>query len=699
MSVDTQHNRAASSQAARTDRMARRFYAQFKAEWEAFQQQIRGIDDENDRHWYASLLLTRAICCRFLQAKGLLARDPAPLQMLFGQHTLDLKYPAMQIADGAFDRLARFLDAYQWRLDERTPASDTEITPHVLGFILEKHVNQREMGAYYTGPDVTEYMGRNTLFLFLLTEAKRACPSAFAGLPPTEVMVTANVDLQRFARDLCANADDPALLNALYCALSQVTVLDPTCGSGAFLLAALDLLEPLYRTCLDRMEALLERGLAAPAFETLLEQVRQYPNRTYFIRHSIITRNLYGVDLMPEAVDICRMRLYLKMAASVDKAEDLKPLSDTPLNLWSGNALVGFDWSAAFPAISRRGGFDVILGNPPYLELREVDYKPEGFKSAGTGAIHAMCVERSLQLLQPQGAISMIVPMALVSTQRMVVVQQMLEQSGRTVWYSNYAWRPGKLFETVNRALTIFIAAPGSGRTFSTNYQKWTAETRDLLMQSLTYTEIPRERPSFWAPKLGHPLEAGILRKLLALPTTMGHFLAPSQHRIYYRTTGGLYWKVFTDFAPAFTVNGKPGPSSRETSMTLRDALMVRPALATLSSDLFWWWYTITSNLRDLNPSDIKGFPVPESALKDPRLAELGAEYMADLIRNSTMRRRVQKQTGVTETQSFKIAKSKPIIDRIDAVLAEHYGLDAAELAFVSGYDAKFRLSGSEDEE
>jgi len=63
------------------------------------------------------------------------------------------------------------------------------------------------------------------------------------------------------------------------------------------------------------------------------------------------------------------------------------------------------------------------------------------------------------------------VPLALPSTQRMQVIQRLLESHGHA-WYANFAWRPGKLFDTVNRALTIFVVTPSSnGRTFSTNYR------------------------------------------------------------------------------------------------------------------------------------------------------------------------------------------------------------------------------------
>ena len=287
----------------------------------------------------------------------------------------------------------------------------------------------------------------------------------------------------------------------------------------------------------------------------------------------------------------------------------------------------------------------------------------------------------------------MIVPLALVSTQRMTMVQQLIEESA-SVWYANFAWRPGKLFETVNRALTIFVVCRGGNkRTFSTDYQKWNSDTRGDLIPTMAYCEVPRNRPAFWVPKLGSSLEEGILFKVLAVKSRMSNFMRRSAHLIYYRTTGGLYWKVFTDFAPEFKCNGRRGHSSRETTMSVAESAYVKSGIAILSSNLYWWWYTITSNLRDLNPSDIQGFPVPEGALDDRQVEMLGARYLRDLQKNSTMLIRQQKQTGLTETQSFKIQKSKRIIDQIDHVLAHHYGLTSEELDFIINYDIKYRMA------
>lgn len=100
-----------------------------------------------------------------------------------------------------------------------------------------------------------------------------------------------------------------------------------------------------------------------------------------------------------------------------------------------------------------------------------------------------------------------------------------------------------------------------------------------------------------------------------------------------------------------------------------------------------------------MNPFDIQNFPLPESAVADPALQIFGGRYLKDLDKNGTMLVREQKQTGTTEAQSFKIQKSKPILDEIDTAPAGHCGFTAEELDFILNYDIKYRLGRSSGEE
>ena len=131
-------------------------------------------------------------------------------------------------------------------------------------------------------------------------------------------------------------------------------MLDPTCGSGAFLFAALNILEPLYTACLEGMRGFLddlERTQRVRITQQAMSDFRdtmigtggyRHPSQRYFILKSIVLNNLYGVDIMEEAVEICKLRLFLKLVAQLESYDQIEPLPDIDFNIKAGNTLVGF---------------------------------------------------------------------------------------------------------------------------------------------------------------------------------------------------------------------------------------------------------------------------------------------------------------------------------------------------------------------
>jgi hypothetical protein len=189
------------------ERVTRRFYEQFPAEQKAFLNFIRGITDLADREWYASLMLNRLMFIYFMQRKGFLngeqhylrdrlarcqrekgkdkfysfyryfllrlfheglgsqARNPELDKLLgripylngglFENHPVEERCPDIAVPDEAFTRIFAYFDRYQWHLDERPLRNQDEINPDVLGYIFEKYVNQKQMGAYSEAPGCT----------------------------------------------------------------------------------------------------------------------------------------------------------------------------------------------------------------------------------------------------------------------------------------------------------------------------------------------------------------------------------------------------------------------------------------------------------------------------------------------------------------------------------------------------------------
>ncbi len=632
-----------------------------------------------DHEWYASVMLNRLMFVYFIQRKGFLDGDPdylrtrlnrvkneqgedkfyrfyrhfllelfhnglgskprtAAIEKLLGRvpylnggifdvHKLERPKAEggygkdIQIPDKAFEAIFDYFDDWDWVLDpERTvkkPGDKEQINPDVLGYIFEKYINQKQMGAYYTKEDITEYISKNTVLPFLFDAARARCKVAFenpngptvwdllrenpdryiydavkkgvaiplpklieAGIKdvskrggwnklaeeeyrlPTETwrevvarrqryeevrkklaagevrevndFITLNLDLRQFAQDVIEGCEGPDLVMAFWQAISTITVLDPTGGSGAFIFAALNILEPLYEASLDRMEVFLEEwgenGKKAhpnyhKKFTEVLARVDAHPNRPYFVLKSIILNNLYAVDIMEEAVEICKLRLFLKLAAQVDPHPDkdnlgIEPLPDIDFNIRAGNTLVGYatadevrrcmtsekttgkdqmkllvmgekdayaafedklkiadaafrsfrlqqtelggvvtaqdkadlkaklnvledelnrylageygvkvsdkaaytkwvkshqplHWFIQFYGILASGGFDVIIGNPPYVEMSKVnEYRITNYKTLDSGNLYALCVERSGVLLCGAGYMGVIVPLS-----------------------------------------------------------------------------------------------------------------------------------------------------------------------------------------------------------------------------------------------------------------------------------------------
>ena len=914
------------------ERVTKKFYDRFKKEHDAFLKFLSGIPGEEMQKWYVSVMLNRLMFIYFIQKKAFLNSDEnylhtkltecqaqgtnryytdflCPLffegfakqedersremkQLLgkipylnggiFQKHQLEtLHGESIEIPDKAFVQLFNFFEQYHWHLDDRPLKNDNEINPDVLGYIFEKYINQKQMGAYYTKADITEYISKNTIIPFLFDKARKACKIAFEGdtsvwnllqedpdryiydavkkgiydadagkkdLPPeiaigiddvskrtdwntlapeeyalpTEIwretvarrqryetvrtklangeitdindLITYNLNIRQFAQDVIENCEDPELLRAFWKAITEVTILDPTCGSGAFLFAALNILEPLYEACLDRMQVFLDEVEAISEsrpsrryndFRERLERIDEHPNRKYFILKSIVINNLYGVDIMDEAVEICKLRLFLKMVAQLEDVKRIEPLPDIDFNIQAGNTLVGyatyqqvenavtgkldfddtmkrieekaediehlfeqfrkqqteldstvtstdkqtlqtklqalevelngylageykvdpnkasayqdwlvshkpFHWFIAFYGILKDGGFDVIIGNPPYVSYsktkREYCVIESNFRTVKCGNLYALVTEKVFDLTIRHGRFGVILPLSSTNADGNASLQSEL-RAFSTLYLSHFAVRPSKLFVGVDMNLTIICGTRDSNGTqhyYTTSFLRWSSGFRPFLFPNLSYVKSEKTIKTSGFAKFGNDLEISVWLKLFDGINTIGSILTPgkiggSQTQLAFHSFG-RYWRKciyekLSDNYQVFNVN-------EEYSSCV---------LCILNSQLSYWYWIMSSDCYRFTKTDALNISIPPK-LDLSLYTELAELLLKSYEQNSILQKKKTKNQQIVTERQFFPAKSKPIIDEIDRVLAEHYGFTNEELDFIINYDIKYRM-------
>ena len=616
--------------------------------------------------------------------------------------------------------------------------------------------------------------------------------------------ITYNLDIRQFVQDLLAQTDDHLFVKHFYAQLQKVTILDPTCGSGAFLFAALNILEPLYEVCIERMQRWNDDN--PNLFKEELEELygRYRSNIRYFIYKNIILRNLYGVDIMVEATEIAKLRLFLKMVAVVDVNQrdpnlGLDPLPDIDFNIRCGNTLVGyatnadlekdliegdmfanaefkdkvhtemdivshayetfkkvqleqdadletfrnakkelkerlkklndllnrkqynstvssgsikyedwlkshqpFNWLAEYyDIINGKGGFDVVIGNPPYVVYTKKDketgrsvadtYKITNYRTIESNNLYAFTIERAQKILSKSQRIGMIVPLSLTAAKNMNTLRSLMTKD-KYLTVSSYEIRPGKLFDGnkgADQRLNIFISsASHKEELYTTKVLRWASEHRKLLFVNLHFTpSINNER--IW--RFSSVIEFSIYQKYCS-DSSIGQFVTTHAQDplIHYRSAGLRYWIIF--LRRGFNTESASNKSKHICNQIIADYLM-----AALNSNLFWWYYSTNYDMFNLTESNIFDFKLGYD--KENDVGCYSKELEDDLDKNKSISIVNKSDGGTNQSFAYQKKLSKPIVDDIDKVLKYHYGFTEEELDFIINYDIKYRMGDELNED
>ena len=255
---------------------------------------------------------------------------------------------------------------------------------------------RKKEGAFYTPAFVTRYIVAETIGPLLTErfERLRVEHEAKAGRNVKKEFA----DPRGFDLASLTNPQRDALIrfwDDWITSLESFRVVDPSCGSGAFLIEAFD-------------QLFLEYARA----QGYLTELRGTPT-LFDVQRTILTNNLFGMDLNGEAVEIARLSCWIKTA------EQGKELTTLDQNIQTGNSVVAEPdpvsaWSARFPGAFADGGFDAVIGNPPYVRQEWISadkpFLKQHYKAYdGVADLYVYFYELGLKLLKPGGRLGFIV--------------------------------------------------------------------------------------------------------------------------------------------------------------------------------------------------------------------------------------------------------------------------------------------------
>ena len=361
-----------------------------------------------------------------------------------------------------------------------------------------------------------------------------------------------------------------------------------------------------------------------------------------------------------------------------------------------------FLWHTWFKDIFDNGGFDIVIGNPPYGAKLSQEHKnlfknlynsAKTIKGKQKGSLdtYVLFLELGYNMLANNGQLAFIVPMPITSNDSVSGIHNILLSNCEPISISSYAVRPKPVFKNavVNSSIIMFTKSMQRCRTLLTTQMYRRGENFNLqyLVDHLEFINSRQFVRTGRIAKISKPIESQILSKLFKA-TPIGDLLANNGLPVYYRTVGGRYFKVVTNYTTY---------SNKESSFNVKSEWRNVVACA-LSSSLAFWFYQVYSNNLSWSTYDIFDFTIPVKEItskQKTQIEELYKRYVNDIEKNVNTRNvSVESKYTMDVFKEYKIVRSKAIIDEIDDYIGPLYGLTQEEIDFIKNYELEFRMAG-----
>lgn len=536
------------------------------------------------------------------------------------------------------------------------------------------------------------------------------------GIQAVGSLISLNLNMMLLMTDSLHEIEDYETVDELWNRISNLSVLDPTCGSGAFLFSALEALEEVYGALTDRAQHLGGTG------SNILQKLQNHPNERYFIRKHAAQSNLYGTDLMPDAVETAKLRIFLALASCLESVDEIEPLPDLDFNLRCGNLVVGFlspedtgridgdlfaqkellalqpqiemlrsslqtfgdeehlgisnrkkylvatfravsraaseilwgssgdksesfdnwmlrvrplHWFIDFPEVMVRGGFDIVIGNPPYIGRKSLTAEDRasmrGYRTESAPDFYAVCYERSLSLLADGGRHAFVVMLSMAFSSGFESLRKLFSEPNYSEWWSTYAHRPEGLFTGPGVKNTILILGPAGSGQHSTQHNVFDPKSRQWLFETLEYADTTRDAGSA-------VIRGGVIQDLMEAVKSSPTQVGSRGLEVLGVAPTALYWMPVLPGIPP-VLNPDMSVFQQENSGTIRIQLFEQEskniAIAALVGKLgFAWWACTADNFHVASRDTEKVRAFVQPLADDPKALALSEVVVSEGKKN-----------------------------------------------------------------
>lgn len=422
------------------------------------------------------------------------------------------------------------------------------------------------------------------------------------------------------------------------------SVYDPTCGAGEFLITALEI-----------------------KFD-LMDMHKQSIGKTTV--HSIV-KTIYGNDIKLDSIIITKLRLFLCAL----KRHGVSKIKD--LSICLNENFTTLDFVTSNPTSTL---FDIIVGNPPYVEDSKTELNPE----TKYGNIYGNVLENSALSLVDKGSMGFVIPLSYVSTPRMKTLRKTLLNLVKEQYILSYADRPDCLFASVHQKLCIVfgkkrnVAEP---TVYTDSYKYWYNAERDDLFDNATAVKNTLIEEDY-VPKVGLPVDVSIYRKVTSKRNRLSDMFVGESNPVYLNMRAAFWIKAFlaehegSEYKKlCFDTQGK-----RNYCMCL------------LNSSLFWWYWICISDCWHITQKELNGFTMPN--LNNYTQVNRLAQALENALE------RTKEYVGTKQVDyEYKHKNCTDEIHAIDDYINDLFGLTDQESLYIKNFAFRYRIGGGVEDE